>query len=216
MNGYTQGSLHNLSSTEALAHTLPRMSKQPIDNASIKIKRKRAHVWPHETTNLCEQVIKLLAEEELVRELSPPEESRTHPSTEAFIMKGGYRSRTTSAHGILPRSASTHKTLLNRREDPALEEASSPTPIPLSPNYFDVLSEEQDAPPEEIAPHETEREFLGLQRVIALRKDPKGKAPMLLREQETMAAEETLLSALHRSREEAQRSCLRAKGLQIG
>ncbi len=40
-------------------------------------------MWPHATRNMCEQVIKLLAEEELVRELSPPEEWRIHPSTEA-------------------------------------------------------------------------------------------------------------------------------------
>jgi hypothetical protein len=31
---------------------------------------------------MCEQVIKLLAKDELVRELSPPEEWRIHPSTE--------------------------------------------------------------------------------------------------------------------------------------
>ncbi len=134
----------------------------------------------------------------------------------ASNMKGGYGSRTTSTPRTSLRSTSKHKTLLNRQEVPALKEASSSTQIPLSPNYFDVLSKEQEAPPEENAVQETEREFPGLQRVIALSTDSKGKAPMLLREQEEMVAEETLLSALHRSREEAQRSCLRAKGLQIG
>ncbi len=109
--------------------------------------------------------------------------------------KGGSRPRTTSTPSTSPRFASTHKTLLNHREDPALKEASSPTPILLSSNYFDVLSEEQDAPPEERALQEMEREFPGLQRAIALSMDPKGKAPMLLQEHEAMATEETLLSA---------------------
>jgi hypothetical protein len=59
------------------------MSKQPIDNASIKIKRKIAHVWPYATRNLYEHAIKRLAEEELVREIPPPEEWRIHPSTDA-------------------------------------------------------------------------------------------------------------------------------------
>jgi hypothetical protein len=52
------------------------MSKQPIDNASLKIKRKRAPVWPVATWSVCEQVVKLLVEDDLVIELS-------HPSTEA-------------------------------------------------------------------------------------------------------------------------------------
>jgi hypothetical protein len=59
------------------------MSKQPIVNATIKIKRKIAPVWPFVTMDLCEKVVKLLAKDEFVRELSPPEEWRIHPSTEA-------------------------------------------------------------------------------------------------------------------------------------
>jgi hypothetical protein len=35
------------------------------------------------TSSLCEKVVKLLAKEEFVRELSPPEEWRIHPSTES-------------------------------------------------------------------------------------------------------------------------------------
>jgi hypothetical protein len=49
------------------------MSKQPIVNAAIKIKRKRAQVWPFATRSICEKVVKL-AEDEFVKELSPPEE----------------------------------------------------------------------------------------------------------------------------------------------
>ena len=49
-----------------------RMSKLPIDNVSIKIKRKRAPVRPFATCDLCEQVVKLLIEDDLVQELSPP------------------------------------------------------------------------------------------------------------------------------------------------
>jgi hypothetical protein len=59
------------------------MSKHPIENVSIKIKRKRAPVWPFATRSQCEQVVKLLIEEDLVRELSPPSDWRTHPSTKA-------------------------------------------------------------------------------------------------------------------------------------
>jgi hypothetical protein len=47
------------------------MSKQPIEHVSIKIKRKRAPTWPFATRCLCEQVVKLLIEDDLVRELSP-------------------------------------------------------------------------------------------------------------------------------------------------
>jgi len=59
------------------------MPKQPIDHSAFKIKRKRAPVWPFATKSLCEQVVKLLAEDELDRELSLPEDWRIHPSTEA-------------------------------------------------------------------------------------------------------------------------------------
>ncbi len=59
------------------------MSEQPIVNATIKIKRKRAPVWPFATKDLCERVVKFLAEDEFVRELSPPEEWRILPSTES-------------------------------------------------------------------------------------------------------------------------------------
>ncbi len=59
------------------------MSKQPIDNATLKIKRKKAPVWPFATRSVCEHVVKLLVEDDLVRELSPQDEWRIHPSTEA-------------------------------------------------------------------------------------------------------------------------------------
>ena len=60
-----------------------RMSKLPIDNFSIKFKRKRAPVWPFATRDLCEHAVKLLMEDDLVQELSPLDEWRIHPSTEA-------------------------------------------------------------------------------------------------------------------------------------
>ena len=56
----------------------PRMPKQPIDHAAIKIKRNRAPVWPFATMSMCEKVVKLLAEDEFVRERG----GRIHPSTE--------------------------------------------------------------------------------------------------------------------------------------
>ena len=58
------------------------MSKQPIDHVSLKIKRKRALVWPFATCSMYEHVVKLLVEDELVKELSPPEAWRIHPSIE--------------------------------------------------------------------------------------------------------------------------------------
>jgi hypothetical protein len=57
------------------------MSKLPIENAAIKIKRKRAPVWPFATRDLCEHAIKLFVTDDLVRELSPLDEWRIHPST---------------------------------------------------------------------------------------------------------------------------------------
>ncbi len=61
----------------------PRMSKVPTNHASLKIKRKRAHVWPFATRSMCEKVIGLLSKAaELVRELSSPEEWKIHPTTE--------------------------------------------------------------------------------------------------------------------------------------
>ena len=68
----------------------------------------------------------------------------------------------------------------------------SPKSVPYSPNYFDVLLKEEDAPPEETTLQETEREFPGIQRAIAFSTDPKEKAPMSLREQEAEVAEEEL------------------------
>jgi hypothetical protein len=59
------------------------MSKQPFENVSFKIKRKRAPVLHFAIRSLCEQVVKLLIEEDLIRELSPLDEWRIHPSTEA-------------------------------------------------------------------------------------------------------------------------------------
>jgi hypothetical protein len=59
------------------------MSKFPTDHASLKIKRKRAHVWPFATRSMCEYVIQILSKVGLIIELSPTEEWRIHPSTEA-------------------------------------------------------------------------------------------------------------------------------------
>jgi hypothetical protein len=92
--------------------------------------------------------------------------------------RGGCGLPTTSTRGILPSCASTLKTLPSLQVDRASREASSPVSIPLSPNYFDVLSEEEDAPPEEIL--KRERESPGLHKALALSRDPKKKAPMSL------------------------------------
>ena len=47
------------------------MSKQPVDHIALKIKRRRAPVWPFATRRLCEKVVKLLEEDEFGKELSP-------------------------------------------------------------------------------------------------------------------------------------------------
>jgi hypothetical protein len=43
------------------------LSKQPVEYALNEIKRKRAPVLPFATRSLCEQAIKLLAKDELVK-----------------------------------------------------------------------------------------------------------------------------------------------------
>jgi hypothetical protein len=61
------------------------MSGKPTDNAAktISLKRKRAPVWPFTTRSVLEQAVATLVERGNVRELSPLDEWRIHPSTEA-------------------------------------------------------------------------------------------------------------------------------------
>ena len=61
------------------------MSGKPTDNAAktISLKRKRAPVWPFTTRSVLEQAVATLVERGNVQELSPPDEWRIHPSTEA-------------------------------------------------------------------------------------------------------------------------------------
>jgi hypothetical protein len=76
------------------------MSKLPIDHVSLKIKRKRAPVWPFATKSLSEHVVKLLAEDELARELSTPGRLEDPPFggsswLRASNTRGGFGSRRT-------------------------------------------------------------------------------------------------------------------------
>jgi hypothetical protein len=57
------------------------MSKQSVDHAPSASKRERALVWPFATKSTCEQAINLLAKDEIVKDLSPLEKWRIHPST---------------------------------------------------------------------------------------------------------------------------------------
>jgi hypothetical protein len=50
------------------------MSALPIDHASLKIEMKRAPLWPFATRTMCEEVIRLLSKDELVKEFSSPKE----------------------------------------------------------------------------------------------------------------------------------------------
>ena len=161
----------------------PRMSKQPIDNASLKINRKRAPLWPFATRSLCEQVVKLLIEDDLVRGLSPrmnggsslqPKPVKKTPNT-----RGGCGSPITSTPGISPNCVSTLKTLPSLEADRASKEASYSVLIPLSPNYFDVLSKEEDAPPKGTL--ERERESPRLHTALALSGTQRKKPPCLFK-----------------------------------
>ena len=109
----------------------PRMSKQPTVHAVLKIKRKRAPVWPFATTSMCERVVKLLAEDEFVRDLSPPR--RTRGSTprlkdvsKTSSTKGGSGSKMTLMSGTLPNCDNTLKTQVSQLEGPVSKEVSSP------------------------------------------------------------------------------------------
>jgi hypothetical protein len=112
--------------------------------------------------------------------------------------------------GISLNCVSTLKTLPSLLGDRTSREASIPASIPLSPNYFDVLSEEEDAPPEGTL--EREREFPELHRALVLTRVPREKAPMSLPELEAEAEEAELQLALHMSRAEANK--LRREGTQ--
>jgi hypothetical protein len=61
------------------------MSNKSSINASktIKLKRKRALVWSFTTRPILEQAHAILVERGTFEELSPPDEWRIHPSTEA-------------------------------------------------------------------------------------------------------------------------------------
>ena len=61
------------------------MSPKPVSNAApkISIKRKRTPVWLFATMGILEQAITGLIDKWTVMELSPPDEWRVHPSTEA-------------------------------------------------------------------------------------------------------------------------------------
>jgi hypothetical protein len=157
---------------------------------------------------MCEQVVKLLIEDELVRELSPRRTRgstlQQKPAPKASTTRGGCGSRIILTPSISLSCVSTHNTLPSLHADRGSREASFPTSIPLSSNYFDVLSEEEDAPPQGTL--ERERRFPELHRALAFSRDPKQKASMSLHAHEMEAEEADLHFALHLSRVEAQKS----------
>jgi hypothetical protein len=61
------------------------MFPKPFSNAApkIAIKRKRTHVWPFATRATLERAISGLVDKGTVEKLTPPDEWRIHPSTEA-------------------------------------------------------------------------------------------------------------------------------------
>jgi hypothetical protein len=156
------------------------MSKHPIENVSINIKRKRAPVWSFATRCLCGHVVKLLVEDDFVRELSPPNEWRIHSSTEARG-KGFQHERRLWVTNDLN---AWHITKLRQHaQDPTKSASRSGFEegfvSRLNSSFAKLLRrliKEEDAPPEEIM--EREREFPGLHRALALSRDPKEKVSM--------------------------------------
>jgi hypothetical protein len=61
----------------------PLVSKHPFDHDLLANKRKRTPTCPFATRTMCEQAINLLAKDELVRELGPPDEWLIYTSMEA-------------------------------------------------------------------------------------------------------------------------------------
>ena len=82
--------------------------------------------------------------------------------------------------------------------------ACSPASIPLSPNYFDVLSEEEGNAPQEETPGKA-KELHEPQRAQTLNQDPTGKAHMALMDKELEREEADLQLALPLSGVEAQK-----------
>jgi hypothetical protein len=125
----------------------------------------------------------------------------------ATSMRENFGSPMTSMLGTSPNYASTHKTQQNQRGDRDSRGASSPASIPLSPSYFDVLSEEGEELEEENAPREKSPGQTGdaqdPQRAPDLSQDPRGKAQMSLTDQEAEREESDLQLVLHLSRAEA-------------
>jgi hypothetical protein len=82
----------------------------------------------------------------------------------------------TSTPSISLNCVITLNTLSSLQADRASKEALCPASIPLSPNYFDVISEEEDAPPEGTL--ERERELPELHRALALYKSVRSLCKM--------------------------------------
>ena len=117
------------------------MSPKPFPNAdpTIAIKRTRAPVRPFATRGALEQAIAGLVDKGPVLELSPPSEWRIHPSTEA---RGSSFQHERLVWGINYENewatVITPQTFRGPQEERASREATSPTSIPTSPNYFDL------------------------------------------------------------------------------
>ena len=142
-------------------------------------------------------------------ESSPPQTNgestlQPKPLEKASSTRGRCGSPTTSMTGTSLNRANTLKTRPSLQAGRALKEASCRASIPLSPNYFDVLSEEEKAPPEETL--ERDQESPGLHMALALSRDPKEKSPMFLQDQAAEKEEADLQLALHLSRAWRRRS----------
>ena len=102
-----------------------------------------------------------------------------NPVEKASITRRGCGSGMTSMPLTSLNCVRTLKTPPSQLAYRVSKEASYPASIPLSPNYFDVLSKVEDAPTEGIL--ERERESPGIHRALALSRDPKEKPPCLFR-----------------------------------
>jgi hypothetical protein len=130
------------------------MSKQHHENvstSSASLKRKRAPVWPLATRAQCEEVFISLTAEGILQEFSPPPTSgaSTQERQRAkFSMNVSSAPSTIKDYGQARRTVNTPKTLKDPQAQLDLREDTSPPSIPVSPNYFDLLSvEEEEAHP---------------------------------------------------------------------
>ncbi len=109
-------------------------------------------------------------------EFTPPRK----PEEKDSNMRGSFGSQTTLTHGTSPNCGNTPKIPPSRQADQDSREDLSPDSIPLSQNYFDALSKEQDVHSEGLGKQKPPR----AQKALAPCQRQREKAPMSIQAQE--------------------------------